>query len=388
MSQSVVFRTPGLIDLRAFTIFGVSAKPNSDSPIGFFGTGLKYAIAVLLRTNPKRNITLWRGMEKYTFRQADETFRDKDFTSLTLRRDKGLFFKDTELPFTLELGKTWELWMAFRELYSNTLDEDGAGYVFTDAKIQSERDMTYLVVEGDDFVQEYHEREKTFLLDALRSRPLSGESVQVFKRASNHIYYRGLRVRDLEHPALVTYNILSQVALTEDRTAKYDWEIDNKILQFTSQSTEDEALITTTISAPTTTFEGKLDWDSHAYHQPSEVFKHVIEAHHNKYPAAVNESARKYIQSWLPKEPEPEEPATIENLIERVRHEQWEQARDLMKRIGWLQVTRVLELGNKALKQQEADESVGTSGYAMAPNTDELVNLREKIHIADDEIPF
>jgi hypothetical protein len=45
---SLVFRTPGVLDLRALTTFGMSSKPNSTSPIGIFGTGLKYAVAVMV----------------------------------------------------------------------------------------------------------------------------------------------------------------------------------------------------------------------------------------------------------------------------------------------------------------------------------------------------
>jgi hypothetical protein len=40
------FCTPGLIDLEAVFTFGVHAK-ETENPIGYFGTGLKYAIVTL-----------------------------------------------------------------------------------------------------------------------------------------------------------------------------------------------------------------------------------------------------------------------------------------------------------------------------------------------------
>jgi hypothetical protein len=49
MSAIVVFENPGEIDAAAIRTFGVSVK-EGENPIGFFGTGLKYAIAILLRT--------------------------------------------------------------------------------------------------------------------------------------------------------------------------------------------------------------------------------------------------------------------------------------------------------------------------------------------------
>ncbi len=44
----VIFRNKGVIDPSSITTFGVSSKENPGA-IGFFGTGLKYAIAILLR---------------------------------------------------------------------------------------------------------------------------------------------------------------------------------------------------------------------------------------------------------------------------------------------------------------------------------------------------
>lgn len=44
----IIFRNKGVIDPKSITTFGVSSKENPGA-IGFFGTGLKYAIAILLR---------------------------------------------------------------------------------------------------------------------------------------------------------------------------------------------------------------------------------------------------------------------------------------------------------------------------------------------------
>ena len=49
MSPAVVHVTKGKLDLRSLSTFGLNAKPNTTNPIGYFGTGMKYAIAVLLR---------------------------------------------------------------------------------------------------------------------------------------------------------------------------------------------------------------------------------------------------------------------------------------------------------------------------------------------------
>ena len=46
----LIFTNPGIIDPRSISTFGVNAKA-STNPIGHFGTGLKYAIATILRND-------------------------------------------------------------------------------------------------------------------------------------------------------------------------------------------------------------------------------------------------------------------------------------------------------------------------------------------------
>jgi hypothetical protein len=68
----------GLIPMEAVTTMGVSAK-EGENPIGFFGTGLKYAIASLLRTSHK--ITIWRGLDRYDFATEPARFAARSSTS-------------------------------------------------------------------------------------------------------------------------------------------------------------------------------------------------------------------------------------------------------------------------------------------------------------------
>lgn len=61
-SRTIIFHNPGELDIRAVTTFGLSVK-KSDNPIGQFGTGLKYAIAVALRHGC--DVEICAGRERY-----------------------------------------------------------------------------------------------------------------------------------------------------------------------------------------------------------------------------------------------------------------------------------------------------------------------------------
>lgn len=315
MSDAVIFETPGYLDLRAITTFGINAKPNSESPIGFFGTGLKYAIAVLVRE--KQDITLHIGRKSYRFYTKDQDFRDKTFGFIYMdQSNRGLFKKTERLPFTTELGKTWELWQAFRELYSNTLDEAGETYTGTIVVDNPGHEgLTRIIVRGAEFMQEYFDREKTFLPEGLRNRE-GTDRLQVFNRPSKHVYFRGMRVMDLEKPSRLTYNILAHVDLTEDRTAKYPFLVHGEIRDYVAKSEQPE-IINAVVNAPAESLEGKLNFD-YTSTTPSEAFARAVRTVSDM--ELSNDTLRKYVKQYAPT---PEELASkpkgpMELLVEAI----------------------------------------------------------------------
>lgn len=297
-SKAIVFRTPGHMPIEAFTMVGVNSKPNSSNPIGFFGTGLKYAIAVLLRLEQK--VTIFIGRTEYVFETKKEEFRSKEFDFVYMRKRESVFSKwrKTKLPFTLEYGKTWEIWQAYRELHTNTLDENGSVYSLSDREVAEDFVMdsyTIIVVEGEEFRQAYYDRFKTFLPEGLRERN-STDAIQVLDKPSKHIYYRGMRVFDFpkDVQSKYTYNFLSHVELTEDRTAKYPFILEARIAEMVATSTN-KKFIQDVVRSSAGTFESKLKFD-YASTPPSNEFKEV-----GRMPYARHHGAYLYYRSHVPK---------------------------------------------------------------------------------------
>ena len=196
--NNVYFANNDTLDLDVIKVMGVSVK-NNENPIGYFGTGLKYAISVLLRNDHK--VVLKTNGEKYTFTTRPIEIRGVEF--------QGCFINDEKLPFTTDLGKNWEVWQAFRELYSNTLDELG------DVSDQPLEDNTVLIVQGAACHEAYLARDEIFL----RGEPaIKHGNIEIHRKPSKYLYYRGVRVWDLPKPSIYTYNIIDGQKLTEDRT--------------------------------------------------------------------------------------------------------------------------------------------------------------------------
>ena len=188
-----IFGNPGIINPMVWSTFGISAK-EQDSAIGKFGTGLKYAISVLLREG--RNIRIEAGGEVYNFTTESTSFRGKDF--------ERCLCNGQPLPFTTELGKSWELWQAYREIASNCLDENG---------VIGEAGETTIYAELDDIPHD-----SVFL--SRHSAPLYEDAYcRVYAGKSNKIYYRGAVAADGED-CFFTID-MKEADLTEDRTFKY-----------------------------------------------------------------------------------------------------------------------------------------------------------------------
>ena len=222
---TLILRNDGILDPDAFRVFGLSAK-KKDSPIGFFGTGLKYAIAVCLREG--RKIAIHSGADVYKFRSELGTFRDDPV--------KRIWCNDEPLPFTEGLGKTWGLWQAYRELVSNMRDEDGEQV----EKLGDVEGQTYIVAELGDI-----ELDEVFLSSNLaqirKGRRGDGwsERVEVYKNLGNNIfYYRGVRAKISETPMHYTYNLLQQ-ELTEDRTFSSMWDVRRPIAEYWGSSVDE-----------------------------------------------------------------------------------------------------------------------------------------------------
>lgn len=291
----ITFKNQGEIDLRAVRTFGANSK-ESANPIGFFGTGLKYAVAVVLRSGGK--ITLWRGTEKYEFGTAAVRIRVDDFDVITMNGD--------ELGFTTQLGKTWEMWEAFREIYCNTRDEGGQCFL---GRSVPEAGHTVVAVEHPAFDNCYHERHAI----VLESTPwLTLFNMEVHAQPSQFIYYRGVRVMRCEKPTLRTYNLTAQCGLTENRTlGGGDYSV-RRMLREASYFCADRVWLQELLNADADHYEAELDfsWDNSVL---GPVWQEVVATALNH--DTLNKSAR---DLFLKKtraagiEPEPCEPNELE----------------------------------------------------------------------------
>lgn len=222
----ISFITPTALPIEAATTMGVSVK-ETDGAIGKFGTGLKYAIAGVLRLNGRVEIDI--DGEHHAFTAKDSNIRGKTF--------RIVHCNDAPCGFTTELGHHWEPWQLFRELASNTLDENGR---WASGNAPASEGRTVIRVDCRQVEESEHE-EAVFRQPSDRLLQ-SGMGAQVYAGPSQHYYYKGIRAGSFPCIAPVTVDV-SSGALSEDRLLDLSTVESELTWAFRSATSFDEHLL-------------------------------------------------------------------------------------------------------------------------------------------------
>lgn len=241
-TRKAIFHTGTTIDPTSWEMLGISAKMK-DNAVGCFGTGLSYAVAVLLRLG--HGVTIKTEADEYVFGIEDMDFRGKAFQCVTCNGKR--------LSFTTEYGKNWSCANAYRELVSNTMDEDGIWMIAEDAMDHG----TSVIIEGDEIVGCMEKHEDYFVGER---KPIAETSGMNYYQGSGTIFYRGVKVGTVEN-AKYSYEIKGHLSLTEDRTILNSYHVPQKIGEDITKNLTDKALIRRFVTAAPGTFESKLDYD-------------------------------------------------------------------------------------------------------------------------------
>ena len=290
----VHFINPGRADILALTTMGVNVK--DQAAIGYFGTGFKFATAVLLRTGHEISITVQGDgddYEVYEFHTQKHEIRGKEFDIV--------YLNETRLGFTTELGKDWEVWQAYRELRCNAEDEGGCATVALQDH-DGEFDTCVTVTGGE--IASVHARSGQYF--AAQSDPEfigAFGGVEVYKDRQNAHFYRGVRVQVDRAGAesVYSYNITTEkITLNENRSAEYWWEIP----QIVARELVTNPMVPVEIIR-NVVFNGGHERDelkSTPYIGWSEVFKTFIEEHLEdmRVPEALRKKAMKELEGKNP----------------------------------------------------------------------------------------
>lgn len=248
----IVFQNKGEMDLRGLRIHGLSAKEHAVAR-GQFGTGLKHALSVIMRLGGK--VKIQSGMTSVDIFAEKGEFRGKEYHEVWAQPENEASFP---LGFTTNLGKSWEPWMAYRELWSNCEDEKGHTFSVHGSMdaVKKAADLTSIIV-ACEAIREVHTNSADVIIPDAAEPLWSSGDVDVHEGESEYVFYRGIRAFKLKNKAAHRYNIKRYMELTEDRTIKWTWMIDDLIRDAIICSPE-KAFVERSFSGE---YEQKIDYE-------------------------------------------------------------------------------------------------------------------------------
>jgi len=271
-------------------MMGLSAKADAKTAIGYFGTGFKYAIATLIRSGcrveihvkdkPRSARDTKISYTQYSFYTLTDEFRDtkQDFIYCTaFNPDSGNIARDFELPYTTHFGVNWKVWQAYRELYTNCVIDEKGGVVVIDEDYLNDvgyPDDVCVIVTGDEFMKVHEQHDRYFINDdkyETVAKTFRMRAVDKLHDCDNGVFYKSMYTGTrTEKPSLFTYDYISKVSLTEDRTLADVWYIKTHVAAVWVEAMSYETLIEyLPLASAKEVYESDLDA---SYESPSTAF--------------------------------------------------------------------------------------------------------------------
>jgi len=228
--EIMVIKNDGIMEQEAFTMMGLSTKREDFSKIGMFGTGNKYAIAVLLREGFSVGIYTPKYVAAFDVKKKE--FRGKEYEQIVMTTtETGEELHRVELGITTDMGLQWTTDHAMREFICNARDEGGFEIeVFaSNEELNKKLDslgsgipVTYVIVKnnkGDGYLTKYAKNFDTKYL-FYRNPLFSSERISVYEKLGAksplRIYRNGVLVLEKNIPSVYDYE-LNGVDISESR---------------------------------------------------------------------------------------------------------------------------------------------------------------------------
>ena len=216
MKNYILFRNDGEIDPNALKLLGASTKRNDSSKIGFFGSGLKYALAYLLRKGVETRI--FSGNTEIKLSTKRSQFRDQSFDVICVN--------GSETSLTTSMGIDWKGWFAVREIYCNAIDEGGCSILTIEAdsnNLNTEIGETRIYVEETQELAEVMSN-FSYYFAVKREAIYTDGHLRVLRGIGSNanLYRKGIRCSDMRFRSLFDYDF-KNIQINESRVIPYTW---------------------------------------------------------------------------------------------------------------------------------------------------------------------
>ena len=203
----------GEIDINSFLLIGATSKRNNNDKIGYFGSGLKYAISVLLRN--KIPFHIFSGEKEIKITTSKKSFRGQNFDVIKINN------KLTN--FTTEMGPDWKPWFAIREIYCNAIDES-KHKIGIAGKPELEKGKTVFYIEFVDELNDLFDNWDLYFSEKRKDLICSQEGNKFYIGGKDvRIYRKGILCHENKQKSLYHYDV-DWIKINESRIIASEWD--------------------------------------------------------------------------------------------------------------------------------------------------------------------
>jgi hypothetical protein len=223
----VCFENKGEVPVNAFKLLGASNKRADSSKIGYFGTGLKYAIAVMLKQGIEFKI--FSGNKEVVIGTRKTKFLEDTVDVMTVNGEKT--------SITLDAGIDWKPWYAIREIYSNAIDEGGT--MSLNQLPEPKANHTRIFIDSEaEALQDIFKNWNAYFTQSRDAvfRNTRGTLFTKLPTVPEYIAFRkGIRVFESRKHSVFDYD-LPDVEINESRVAIYSFKVNESCSELLASS--------------------------------------------------------------------------------------------------------------------------------------------------------
>ncbi len=246
MNAYIKIQNDGEVDVNAFKLMGATTKV--EGQIGYFGSGIKYAVASALRKGVPLRVFSGEKEVKITTRKT--TMREQEFDVVCIN--------GAPTSITTNMGRDWQDWFILREFYCNAIDEGGGELGVSDTP-KGEAGKTSIFIGMTDSMKAISgDMNSYFSFRREPSHVLPGGKVFGAIAKKLVVYRLGIRVFNEGDNNIYDYDF-DKLSISEDRTSS-DWDVKQAMIDLWRKSATPE-MLAQLVSRGTDTVEFKLAWD-------------------------------------------------------------------------------------------------------------------------------
>ena len=212
----------GEMELEAISLIGASTKRGDDSTIGMFGSGLKYAVAAILRQGIP--FVVFSGTKEIKLTTGEVNFGGKSFNRI--------YVNGKETSLTDSMGtEDWEgVYPFIREIYSNALDADANAFIGIVDDVTMQADYTSFYIQETPEITEFMKDFDNHFVTRSRSLFKNEKIGEIHNRKQDtRIYRKGILChKDTNEKSIFSYN-LYRVGINESRVLRNKYEAENEV---------------------------------------------------------------------------------------------------------------------------------------------------------------